>query len=80
MWLACDLHAHTVHSDGSLGVAELAAASVRARLDVLAVTDHNTVSHHTSLPALASRYGVTLIAGQEVTTDRGHANAFGDVG
>ena len=79
-WLACDLHAHTVHSDGSLGVAELAAAAAHARLDVLAVTDHNTVSHHASLPETGSRYGVTLIAGQEVTTDRGHANALGDVG
>ncbi|HEU0213091.1 MAG TPA: CehA/McbA family metallohydrolase [Jiangellaceae bacterium] len=79
-WLACDLHAHTAHSDGSLGVAELAAAAVTARLDVLAVTDHNTVSHHPSLPETASRYGVTLVAGQEITTDRGHANAFGDIG
>ena len=79
-WLACDLHAHSVHSDGSLGVAELAAAAVRSRLDVLAVTDHNTVSHHASLPGIGSQYGVTLIAGQEVTTDRGHANAFGDIG
>jgi PHP domain len=79
-WLACDLHAHTVHSDGSLGVAELAAAAVRAGLDVLAVTDHNTVSHHALLPQTGSRYGVTLIAGQEVTTDRGHANALGDIG
>jgi hypothetical protein len=79
-WLACDFHAHTVHSDGSRGIAELAAAAVAARLDVLAVTDHNTVSHHGSLPELGSRYGVTLVAGQEVTTDRGHANAFGDIG
>jgi hypothetical protein len=79
-WLACDLHAHTVHSDGSLGVADLAAAAVHAALDVLAVTDHNTVSHHASLPQIGSRYGVTLIAGQEVTTDRGHANALGDIG
>ncbi len=79
-WLACDLHVHTVHSDGSLGVAELAAAAVRSGLDVIAVTDHNTVSQHTSLPGIGSQYGVTLIAGQEVTTDRGHANAFGDIG
>jgi hypothetical protein len=79
-WLACDFHAHSVHSDGSLGVAELAAQAVEARLDVLAVTDHNTLSHHPSLPEQSSRYGVTLLAGQEVTTDRGHANAFGDVG
>ena len=79
-WLACDLHTHTVHSDGSLGIAELAAAAVTAGIDVLAVTDHNTVSHHASLPETASRYGVALVAGQEITTDRGHANAFGDTG
>jgi hypothetical protein len=79
-WLACDLHTHTVHSDGSLGIAELAAAGVAAGLDVVAVTDHNTVSHHASLDRVARRYGITLVPGQEVTTDRGHANAFGDIG
>ncbi|MFW6090514.1 MAG: CehA/McbA family metallohydrolase [Actinomycetota bacterium] len=79
-WLACDFHAHTVHSDGVLGVGELAACAVEAGLDVLAVTDHNTVSHHPALPGLSKRYGVTLLPGQEVTTDRGHANAFGDIG
>ncbi|TDE10702.1 hypothetical protein E1269_11195 [Jiangella asiatica] len=78
-WLACDFHAHTLHSDGSLGVASLAATAVSAGLDVLAVTDHNTISHHAALPSLGSRYGVTLLPGQEVTTDRGHANAFGPI-
>ena len=80
VWLACDLHAHTVHSDGSLSVPELAAAAVQTRLDVLAVTDHNTVSHQRELANVGSRYGITLVPGQELTTDRGHANAFGDVG
>src|SRR5690606_27543068 len=79
-WLAADFHAHTLHSDGSLGIAELAARAVTAGLDVLAVTDHNTVSHHRFLPELSARYGLTLLPGQEVTTDRGHANAFGDIG
>jgi hypothetical protein len=79
-WLAADFHAHTLHSDGSLGIAELAARAVAAGLDVLAVTDHNTVSHHRQLPGLSARYGLTLLPGQEVTTDRGHANAFGDIG
>jgi hypothetical protein len=79
-WLACDLHAHTVHSDGSLTVPELAALAVQGRLDVLAVTDHNTVSHLPELAAAGSRYGITLLSGQELTTDRGHANAFGDIG
>lgn len=79
-WLAGDLHAHTVHSDGILTVPELAALAVRRGLDFLAVTDHNTISHHASLAAVSRRYGITLLPGQEVTTDRGHAGALGDVG
>ena len=79
-WLAGDLHAHTVHSDGSLSIDELAARAASSGLDFLAVTDHNTTSHHPHLAASGSRYGITLLPGQEVTTDRGHANAFGDIG
>ncbi|MBA2415886.1 MAG: CehA/McbA family metallohydrolase [Geodermatophilaceae bacterium] len=79
-WLAGDLHTHTVHSDGSLTVDELAALAVGQGLDFLAVTDHNTVSHHSCLPAAGLRAGVVLVPGQEVTTHRGHANAFGDIG
>lgn len=79
-WRAADFHAHTVHSDGALTVAQLAALAVSRGLDALAVTDHNTTSHHGELPAVGARYGIALVAGQEVTTDRGHANAFGDIG
>lgn len=79
-WIAGDFHAHTLHSDGALGRAELAALAVDAGLDVLAVTDHNTVSHHRGLATIGDTYGLTLLPGQEVTTDRGHANAFGKIG
>jgi hypothetical protein len=79
-WLAGDLHSHTVHSDGELTVSELAVLAVERGLDFLAVTDHNTVSHHLELPDAARRYGIILLPGQEVTTDGGHAGAFGDVG
>ncbi|MGW4668603.1 CehA/McbA family metallohydrolase [Streptosporangium sandarakinum] len=79
-WLAGDLHTHTVHSDGSLGVSELACLTADRGLDFLAVTDHNTVSHHAELPAAATYAAITLVPGQEVTTDLGHANVFGDVG
>jgi hypothetical protein len=79
-WLAGDLHSHTVHSDGAMTVPELAAFAVRRGLDYLAVTDHNTVSHHAELPLASARYGITLLAGQELTTASGHANVFGDVG
>jgi hypothetical protein len=77
-WFAGDFHAHTVHSDGSLTIAELAELAHGRGLDFLAVTDHNTVSHHPHLAKIGR--DITLIPGQEVTTDRGHANVFGEVG
>ena len=78
-WLAGDLHAHTFHSDGVMSVAELAAHAVERGLDFVAVTDHNTVSHHGFLGPASARYGVTLLPGQEVTTELGHAGVLGDV-
>jgi PHP domain len=79
-WLAGDLHSHTVHSDGALTVPELACLAIERGLEFLAVTDHNTVSHHAELPDAARRYGITLIPGQEVTTVHGHAGVLGDTG
>lgn len=76
-WLAGDLHTHTVHSDGAMTVPELACFAISRGLDFIAVTDHNTVSHHAELPAAARRYGIGLIPGQEVTTAHGHAGVFG---
>lgn len=79
-WLACDFHSHTTHSDGGYSIDGLATLARGYGLDVLAVTDHNTVSHHPLLAAAGARADVLLIPGQEVTTDSGHANAFGDIG
>ncbi|MCP2265363.1 CehA/McbA family metallohydrolase [Promicromonospora thailandica] len=79
-WYAGDLHAHTTHSDGTLTVAQLTAAAAGRGLDFLAVTDHNTVSHHPHLPGVGAAYDTCLLPGQEVTTHAGHANAFGDIG
>ncbi len=45
-------------------------------LDFLAITDHNTVSHHALLPELADET-LLLIPGQEVTTYYGHMNVWG---
>jgi len=79
-WFAGDFHAHTTHSDGERSISELAALAVGNGLDFLAVTDHNTVSHHPLLPGVGAAHDITLLPGQEVTTRRGHANAFGEIG
>lgn len=79
-WYAGDFHNHTVHSDGSQSIAALARLGVEMGLDFMAVTDHNTVSHHPHLERVGLEQGITLIPGQEVTTHQGHGNAFGDIG
>jgi hypothetical protein len=78
-WLAGDLHSHTVHSDGAMTVPELARFAVGQGLDFIAVTDHNTTSHHAELPAVAATHGIALLPGQEVTTEEGHAGALGNL-
>lgn len=76
-WVATDLHSHSVHSDGTLTVPELAARARAAGLDLLAVTDHNTIAHHAELAEVAAWSEVELLPGQEVTTRGGHANVLG---
>lgn len=79
-WYAGDTHSHSLHSDGELSLWELANEAVRSGLDYLGCTEHNTVSHHRHLDSVGQRHGVTLIPGQEITTHRGHANVWGQIG
>jgi len=79
-WLAGDLHTHTIHSDGAMTVPELARFAAGQGLDFIAITDHNTISHHAELPAAAAAHQIILLPGQELTTIAGHAGAIGDVG
>lgn len=75
-WYRGDLHGHSHHSDAVGSLADLAAAAREQGLDFMAVTEHNTVSH---LPHLAAHAGpdLLLLPGQEITTEQGHANAWG---
>jgi len=79
-WFAGDFHCHSLHSDGDQSLAQVAARAVGHGLDFLAMTEHNTVSHHPHLAGVGAAYDLSLLPGQEVTTARGHANAFGDIG
>ncbi len=75
-WLRGDLHTHTWHSDAEAPPEQLVQEAQALGLDFLAVTDHNTVSHHRELARLADQ-GIVLIPGQEVTTYYGHMNVWG---
>ncbi|MGC9467944.1 MAG: CehA/McbA family metallohydrolase [Anaerolineae bacterium] len=75
-WFRGDLHCHTHHSDGTGSLADLVTAAHAQRLDFVAVTDHNTVSHLAHLPAYSGA-GLLLVPGVELTTEYGHANAWG---
>jgi hypothetical protein len=75
-WLRGDLQSHTEHSDARGTLAQLTAKARELGLDFLAITDHNTVSHHAHLDALATD-DLVLIPGQEVTTYYGHMNVWG---
>jgi hypothetical protein len=81
-WLRGDLHCHTLHSDGANPVEEVVQHAVSLGLDFLAVTDHNTNTHHEELDRLSAHPEalegpITLIPGEEVTTYWGHANTWG---
>jgi 3',5'-nucleoside bisphosphate phosphatase len=62
-----DLHSHSTHSDGSLSPTELIQRAQQAGVDVLAITDHDTVSGITELnDEIPSP--LTLLSGVELST------------
>ena len=70
--LFADLHVHSHHSaDCGVPVADLLARARELGIDVLAICDHNSVAGGLEGRALASRYGVRVIVGEEVKTAEG---------
>jgi predicted metal-dependent phosphoesterase TrpH len=63
-----DLHSHTTESDGSYSPAELIATAGDARLEALAITDHDTFSGYDQAVPLARAAGLALICGIELST------------
>jgi 3',5'-nucleoside bisphosphate phosphatase len=62
-----DLHLHTTASDGRLAPASLVGLAADAGLQIIAVTDHDTVAGLNEARAAARVRGVRLVDGIEVT-------------
>ncbi|WP_325176803.1 CehA/McbA family metallohydrolase [Paenibacillus alkalitolerans] len=76
-WIACELHTHTVHSDGDHTVTELAERAKRLGFDWIALTDHNTVSGLLERDTAERRSGLRIARGMEWTTFYGHMLTLG---
>ncbi len=68
-----DLHLHTTASDGKLTPEELVRKAAAASLDMIAITDHDTVEAIApALREIGTHPGLRLIPGVEVSTDVPH--------
>ncbi len=63
-----DLHAHSTASDGTLTPTELVQRAKEKRVDVLALTDHDTIAGIEEAITAANTHRLTLIPGVEVSS------------
>ena len=63
-----DPHCHTTASDGMVTPQELVDAAVDAHVDLIAVTDHDTMASVKEVQQRGAEAGLTVVAGQEITT------------
>lgn len=66
--LRADPHCHTTASDGMVSPAELVEAAVEAKLDAIAITDHDTMASVNEVRHRGESVGLTVVPGQEITT------------
>lgn len=72
-YLPCELHCHTVHSDGDFEVRELQQSAADDHLAIMALTDHNTYSGYDEVDQSI----IPVIKGIEWTTYFGHMLVLG---
>jgi hypothetical protein len=62
-----EIHAHTLASDGMVSAVDLVRAAATIGLDVLCVTDHDTISELGPAIETGAALGVDVVRGEEVT-------------
>jgi len=66
--MPADLHIHTKHSDGAYTIEEVLKIAAEKDLGFIAVTDHDTISGLEELVEKADHYGISVIAGIELSS------------
>jgi predicted metal-dependent phosphoesterase TrpH len=62
-----DLQSHSTHSDGALGAAEVVQRAAAAGVELLALSDHDTISGVSEAIAEGERVGVRVVAAVEIS-------------
>lgn len=73
----CELHTHTVSSDGKMTPEELVDRAVECGYSAIALTDHNTVAGVKRAVEAGKKRNLTVIPGIEWTTFYGHLTVTG---
>jgi predicted metal-dependent phosphoesterase TrpH len=66
--LAFDLQSHSTHSDGALPAAEVVARAANAGVELLALSDHDTVSGVSEAVTAGELHGVRIVPAVEISS------------
>ena len=67
MALRFDLQSHSTHSDGALPAAEVVERAAKAGVELLALSDHDTISGVSDAIATGERLGVRVVSAVEIS-------------
>jgi predicted metal-dependent phosphoesterase TrpH len=67
MAIRFDLQSHSIHSDGALEAAEVVEQAAQAGVELLALSDHDTVSGVAEALSAGERYGVRVVPAVEIS-------------
>lgn len=66
--MRADLHSHTIYSDGVYSVRELLEEAKKAKLDVIAITDHDCFDGAIEAYELQEEFKIKVVFGMELST------------
>ncbi|MCS6902701.1 MAG: CehA/McbA family metallohydrolase [Candidatus Bipolaricaulota bacterium] len=76
-YYSADLHAHSTASpDGHTPIEQLVLVQLAADLDLVFISDHETIAGHELFAKTAQARGAPSILSEEITTPQGHWNAY----